>query len=493
MKKLAKQTAVYGLSSILGKFLNWCLVPLYVRVLAGAEEYGVVTNLYAWSAFAIVILTYGMETGFFRFANKSEENPQEVYSSTLWSIGTTTLLFLGVMLSFLQPISTALGYEHYPLFVALMVVILAMDAFMAIPFAYLRYQNKAFRFTLLKLLFIAVNIGLNLFFLIICPILYKSHPETIRWFYAPGQGVLYILIANVIATATQLLFLLPEIFQSKVRINLSLIRKMVSYSFPLLILGVAGMINQTADKMLLPFLLEGKDAMYQLGIYGANFKVAVVMVMFTQAFRFAYEPFIFAKKNDDGTAHYADAMKYFVLVSLLIFVGIMAFIDILKFIISPAYYEGLKVVPIVMMAELFFGIYFNLSLWYKLSDQTRFGAYLSGLGCVLTVALNILFVPSYGYMACAWASFASYLIITILSYFLGQKYFPINYPLRKIGAYFALALVLFAAMQLVTIDSLGIRLLYRGTLFALFVGVLIKYDFPLGEITSMVKRVVSKR
>ncbi|MDH6359230.1 oligosaccharide flippase family protein [Parabacteroides sp. PF5-9] len=487
MKRLAKETAIYGVSSIAGRFLNWLLVPMYTRVLANTGEFGVFTNLYAWVALLLVILTYGMETGFFRFINKKEEqNPMRVYSTTLFSLGVTSILFLVLAAVFLSPVSELLGYIDRPEYVGMMLGIVAVDAFCSIPFAFLRYQGKAIRFAGIKLFSIFLNIALNLFFFIACPFLYRYYPETIDWFYQPDYGVGYAFIANVFTTAVTFILLIPDMlpgFRSKP--DLFLLKQMLRYSFPILLLGIAGIFNQTADKIIFPFLFE--DKMYaneQLGIYGACFKIAVIMVMFIQAFRYAYEPFIFAKNKEDEQNHkaYVEAMKYFIIFGLLIFLGVMFYIDIIKYFVTPEYYPGLKVVPIVMLGELFFGIYFNLSLWYKLIDQTKWGAYFSAIGCVVTILIIVYFAPVYGYMACAWASFGCNLLMMILSYVVGQKKFPISYDIRSAFIYFAVAALLFVAGMLPPIASEIGRFLYRTVLLLIYIAFVVKRDLPLKEL-----------
>jgi len=486
MKRLARETAVYGLSSIVGRFLNWLLVPMYTRVLADTADYGVVTNLYGWTALLLVILTYGMETGFFRFINKKEtENLLEVYATTLFSLLCSSGLFILLLWIFLSPVSNGLGYGNHPEFISLMGTIVAVDAFCSIPFAYLRYAGRAYRFAGLKLFNIFLNILLNIFFLVICPWLYAHNPSTIDWFYNPHYGVGYVFVANAFTTLITLCMLYPELklgFQT--RFNPLLLKQIIRYSFPILILGIAGIFNQTADKILFPFLFEDKAyAASQLGIYGACFKIAVVMVMFIQAFRYAYEPFIFAKnKSGNNQTAYAQAMKYFIIFSLVIFLGVMFYLDVLKYFVSEDYYPGLRVVPIVMLGELFFGIYFNLSFWYKLIDQTQWGAYFSIIGCVVTVTIILIFGPSYGYMACAWASFCCNLLMMFLSYFIGQKKFPIQYDLRSAFIYFALAGLLYIAGMTPSISSEIIRLTYRTILLLLFIGFIIQRDLPLKEI-----------
>ena len=453
MKILAKETAIYGVSSIVGKFLNWMLVPLYTYVLQQQSDYGIVTNLYAWTALLLVILTYGMETGFFRFANKTEENPKTVYSTSLITLFTTSLLFAVACVIWQMPIATALGYPTHSEFIALLGIVVAMDAFASIPFAYLRYKKRPLQFAALKLLFVFLNIALNLFFLVLCPKI-QDWGFISSW-YNPDYGVGYVFVANILATGIQTLCLLPAIVEgfknehglptsdSRRLFSGDLLKRMLRYSLPLLVLGVCGIMNQTLDRILFPFFYDGADAQAQLGIYGACFKVAMVMMMFTQAFRYAYEPFVFAKHKDrESVAAYADAMKYYIIFSYMILLGMIFYLDLLKFIIAPSYWEGLKVVPVVLWTYIFQGVYFNLSFWYKLTDKTQWGAYFSILGVVITFALQAIFVPRIGYMASAASSTVCYLVIMLLSYFVGRKHLEIPYDLRRIGIYTLLVVAL---------------------------------------------------
>ncbi|MFR9165496.1 MAG: lipopolysaccharide biosynthesis protein [Dysgonomonas sp.] len=482
MKSLAKDTAVYGMSSIVGKFLNWCLVPIYTRVLT-TGEYGVVTNIYAYIALVAVLLTYGMETGFFRFIHKEGENPLKVYSTTLISIATSSLLFIALCFIFINPISNTLGYSDHRDYIGIMAIVIAIDAFTTIPFAYLRYKKMPVRFATLKLVNIILTIFFNIFFLIICPAIYKSSPEIINWFYDPNYREGYIFVANLLGSLILLILLIPYITGFKYTFDNSLLKQMLKYSFPLLILGIAGILNQNIDKIIYPFLFEDKQqALESLGVYGACARIAVVMMMFTQAFRFAYEPFVFAKQKDNNTKPYGEAMKYFIIFSLVIFLGVMFYIDILKYFVGSAFFEGINVVPIIMLGYIFFGIYFNLSFWYKLTDKTYFGAVFSTIGCVLTIAINIIFVPVYGYMASAWASLICNLIMMLFSYYFGQKNYPIHYDLKRIGLYFLLAAILYCIAYFVQIDNMVLRLLFRTILFGIFLAVVVKKDLPLSEI-----------
>ena len=469
LKSLAKDTAIYGLSSIIGRFLNYLLVPLYTaKISAASGGYGVITNMYAYTALLLVILTYGMETTFFRFVNKEGENSEKVYHTVLSMVGFTSLLFIALVFLFITPLSDAMGYADHPAYVWTMFVTVAIDAFQCIPFAYLRYKKRPLKFAAFKLLFIGLNIALNLVYYVIMD----------------GHDVGYAFYINLVCTASITFCFYKELKEGFMGEKCSwseckvLVRKMLGYSWPILVLGIAGILNQTADKILFPFLFEDKAyANEQLGIYGACFKIAVVMVMFTQAFRYAYEPFIFARnKSEDNKLAYAEAMKYFILFALFIFLGVMFYIDILKYFVGPAYYPGLRAVPIVMLGELFFGIYFNLSLWYKLIDETRWGAYFSSIGCVATVTIILLFGSTYGYMACAWASFCCNLLMMVLSYFMGQRKYPINYDLRSAAVYTALATVLYVAGMYLPIESIIGRLAYRTLLLAVYAGFMWKRD-----------------
>ena len=485
LKSLAKDTAIYGLSSIIGRFLNYLLVPLYtIKLSAASGGYGVVTNIYAMTALLLVVLTYGMETGFFRFANKKDEDPLKVYSSTLITVGGSSVLFVLFCLVFIEPIAGFLGYADDPEYIAMMAIVVALDAFQCIPFAYLRYRKRPIKFAGIKMLFVVSNILLNLFFLVLCPWLNAHSPETISWFYDPGYGVGYVFLANLICTSLQMLFFVNELRGFQYVLDKALIKRMFSYSFPILILGLAGILNQTVDKIIFPFLLDNaNEARVQLGIYGAASKIAMVMAMFTQAFRYAYEPFVFGKEKDgDSRQTYASAMKFFVIFTLLAFLAVMFYMDILRYIITPDYWPGLKVVPIVMAAEMFMGVYFNLSFWYKLIDETRWGAYFSLIGCVIIVLLNIIFVPVYGYIACAWAGLAGYFTVTILSYFVGQKKYPINYDLKGIGLYVLLAAVLYVASVFIVPENVVFRLLFRTGLLFVFIAFIVKKDLPLKQI-----------
>lgn len=479
IKSLIKDTAIYGVSSIVGRFLNWCLVPLYTAMFV-PEEYGVVTNIYAYVALVLVFLTYGMETGFFRFARRGEHSLSSIYTTILTSVGFTSTLFIALIWMFLDPICSIMGYGETPSFVLLMGITVAIDAFTAIPFAYLRFKQRPIKFACLKLVNIALNIGLNLFFILLCPCLWKVAPETISWFYNPTYGVGYIFVANIMSSAIIMLLLLPEICAEHFAFNSKLLKTILTFSLPLLIAGLAGIMNQNIDKIIYPFLFADQSiANYQLGIYGANYKIAMVMIMFIQAFRFAYEPLMFSKKNDNKelrNKEYADAMKYFVIFGLLIFLGVMFYLDIFKYIISAKYYEGLVVVPILLAAELCYGIVFNLSLWYKNIDKTYWAIVFTLIGFVVMISIIITCVPVYGYIACAWAALACNAVMMICSYIIGNKVNPIKYETSRILSYVVVAGVLFVAATFISTPYMWLDLTIRTLLIFIYIAIVIKRE-----------------
>ena len=470
MKSLAKDTAIYGLSSIIGKFLNYLLVPLYTYALARTADYGIVTNIYAWTALLLVLLTYGMETGFFRFANREDYDAKSVYKTAYGALLISSTLFTVLVVLFRQPIAEVLGYPDHAEFVGMMFATVAIDAFACIPFAYLRYQKRPIHFAALKLLFVLLNIGFNILFLVVLG----------------KNDVYYVFLSNILATTIQTLCLLPMTLPKGGRFDLSVLRDMLRYSLPLLVLGVAGIMNQTLDRILFPYLYTGDDAQAQLGIYGACFKVAMVMMMFTQAFRYAYEPFVFAKHKDRQSVEaYADAMKYYIIFSYLILLGVVFYLDIFRYIVSSAYWEGLQIVPVVLWTYVFQGIYFNLSFWYKLTDETKWGAYFSLIGLAITLVLQIIGVPLIGYWASCGSSLVCYFVIMLLSYFIGQKKAPIPYDVKRIGGYTVLTIGLLAvyyALRLYYIRNIWVLMGIGTVLIGVYLAVLTRKDFPLSAI-----------
>lgn len=490
MKSLAKDTAIYGLSSIVGRFLNYLLVPLYTHVIAASSGgYGVVTNLYAYVALILVILTFGMETTFFRFANKEDENPHLVFSTSMAVVGTLSAVFLAIIFLGIDPIARALQYSNHKEYILMMATVVALDAIQAIPFSYLRYKKNAIKFASLKLLFIILNIGLNLLYFV----------------FLGKDDVFYVFFLNLVCTGFITFFFIPEFWHEHVAarqycrdngvpfrlVDFSLLRCMFTYSWPILVLGIAGILNQTADKMIFPLVYPDKtQGVVELGIYGACAKIAMIMAMITQAFRYAYEPIVFAKAKDkDKNEYYAHAMKFFIIFTLFAFLCVMGYMPILEHILGSEYRAGLQVVPIVMVAEIMMGIYFNLSFWYKLIDKTIWGAWFSLAGCVTLVAVNILFIPEYSYMACAWGGVAGYGTAMLLSYFVGQKKYPISYDLKGIFTYIVVTTCFYYAMDLSTrIPYVWLQLLCNTLLILAYLVIVVKNDVPLKSIPVIGKR-----
>ena len=419
LKKLASQTAIYGLSSVVGRLLNYLLVPLYTRYFLPAE-YGVVTELYAYVAFLVVMLTYGMETAFFRFSKKEET--AKVYSTTLISLLISSVVFVGLIFLNSSAISQWLGYANHPEYIQFFALIIGMDAVASISFAKLREQDKAMRFAFIRIVNIMVNIGLNLYFIV-----YQEY------------GIAYIFIANLVASVITLLMLFPQMISSSWVFDKKLWKKMMIYALPLLIAGLAGMTNETIDRILLKHLLPNTDmAASELGLYGAFYKLSIIMILFIQTFRFAAEPFFFAQEKEGNSRKiYADVMKYFTIILAIIFLGVTIFYDVIKGFLGSEYHDerGFLVVSILLLANLFLGIYYNLSIWYKLTEKTKYGAYLSIFGAIITLSLNFTLIPVLGFVGCAWATLVCYFSMTVASYYLGKRHFSVPYQVKRIALY----------------------------------------------------------
>ncbi|WP_321515019.1 oligosaccharide flippase family protein [Marinifilum fragile] len=474
LKKLAGETAIYGVSSIVGRFLNWLLVPLYTYIFA-PDEYGIVANLMSYVALFLVLLTYGMETGYFRFANK-EGKADITFTTGFLSLSVSTLFFWLLIFIFLNPMADYLKISDHKEYILLLATTLGLDAITALPFAKLRLQNRAFRYAGLKLINIFTNLGINLFFLVLCPWIHENFQNIpIESIWNPNIGVGYIFIAFCVASVINFLLLLPDLKSLKFKMDSGLLKEILSYSWPILVVSVCGQINLNLDKMLMPNLIpESMDPMYQTGIYGANYKLAVIMTLFIQAFRYAFEPFFFAQsKQENSQQVYADVLKYFTVFCLLIFLGVMFYIDIVKLLIKSNYHEGLSIVPYVLLGNLFFGVFFSLSLWYKLSDKTRYGAIMAILGSVITIVLNIVLVPKIGYQGAAYAVFLCFGIMMVVSYLLGQKHYPVPYDIKRILFYFIFAMILFAVASQIQIDNQWIKMFAKTPLLLAFIGIVI--------------------
>ena len=436
LKALAKDTAIYGLSSIVGRFLNYLLVPLYTHYMPKASgDYGVSTNMYAYTALFFAILTFGMETTLFRFANDERETPDTVFSTGFTMVGSLTALFLLLVFGFITPIADYLGYAAHPEYLLMMAAVVALDALQALPFCFLRFQHRPIRFMSLKMGFIFLNIALNLLYFVV---LGKT-------------SVFYVFFINLLCTGFITFFFIPDLVKIRWKFDGGLLRRMLSYSWPILLLSVMGILNQVADKILFPKVYPDQaQANVELGVYGGCVKIAMIMAMITQAFRFAYEPIVFAKAKDtDKDEYYALGMKYFIIFTLLAFLCVMGWLPVLRYMIGSDYWDGLRVIPIVMAAEIMMGIYFNLSFWYKLIDKTIYGALFSLAGCLVLLAVNIWGIPHYSYMACAWGGVAGYGTAMLLSYFVGQRINPIPYPIGSIALYVIIAAAFYLAMTLV--------------------------------------------
>ena len=496
LTSLIKDTAVYGLSSMFGRFLNWLLTFVYVRVLL-TEEFGQMTNLYAWTAILMILLTYGMETAFFRFANKHEQ-PADVYTTTLWSLGISSLLFVLLGWMFLDPLAASLHVAEHKDLLSCLLIIVASDAFMAIPLGYLRYEQRPWWFMTVRMSFVFSTIILTLFAFYGVPALSEYVP-LLSELQPRAHALQYIFGINLVSNGLQFLLLLPTLRKATGHFDALLLREMLRYALPMLLLGLAGNFNNQADKILFPLLFDDPHyANGQLGIYGACYKLAVVMVLFTQAFRYAYDPFIFAEKKKGEEAArraYSSSMTYYVLFTLFIFLAVMSYIDVLKLLIAPAYYPGLPVVPWIMAGQLMFGVYFNLSLWYKVTDRTHWGAILSIVGCALTVLLIVLLAPRYVFMACAWASVVANGGVMLISYTLGQHYYPVSYDLRRLALYTLLTIILYG-MQWGIANALPeaplLRMLFNTLLLLIFLGIVYRYEVPKGTLIALRKKLLHR-
>jgi len=479
LKKLASQTAIYGLPTIVGRLLNYLLTPLYTYNFSPGE-YGVNTTAYSYVSFLLVFLTYGMETTLFRFS-QTETDKAKVYTTSLISLFFTSILFIFICTLFSGNLAEIAKFTGHPEYVVWFAIIIGTDAFTAIPFAKLREQGKAKRFAKIKAINIAVNIGLNLFFILFCKHIHDSPSSSLKPFidsiYNPKIGIGYIFISNLIASLITLVMLSPEIFRVQYVFDSILWKSMMRYSLPLLIAGLAGMVNETLDRILLSHMLPEKVAMIQTGIYGACYKISIIMTIFVQTFRFAAEPFFFNhSKEKDSKKTYSVVMNYFVIVCSLIFLGTMMNMEWIQYFVGEKYRSGLAVVPILLLANMFLGVFFNQSIWYKLTGQTHYGAFLTIFGAIITIVLNIYWIPRIGYMGSAWATLICYASMMIASYFLGNKHYPVNYELKRILGYIGLSVTLYFISTFIQTDSTTIKLIIDNLLLVCFIAVVWKMD-----------------
>lgn len=482
MTSLVKDTAYYGLSNIVGRFLNWMLVPLYTNLFP-AQEYGVVTYVYSVVAILMVLLNYGLETGLFYFTkpeNRDRYGVGRVYTTALASLSVTGSIFFAAVLLWLRPISAWMECGDHTSWVWMMALCTALDAFLCMPFCLLRFQKRPLRFAAVKLINIAMNIGLNIFFLILCPWINSHSPGAMDWCYDRSFGVGYIFLSNLIATAATLLLLLPELTGYKWDFSLPLWRRMMAYSLPLMLGGLAGIMNQSIDKIIFPDLSTAVDPMKELGIYGACVKIAVIMLMFNQAFRFAFDPFIFSQdktKGDDPERVNSMVMRYFWIAGLFIFMGVMFFLPIIKHFVNSRYFGGLGVVPIVMAGDLLFGVYYIFFTWFKLNRRTGWNVFFTGLGLAVTVGMNVLLVPRLGYYGCAWAVLGCNAVMAIACYAACRHFSSARYPIASMLKWTALAAVLYlGGMKMLDFPSLWATLPARAAVLAVFAFVFVKAE-----------------
>lgn len=498
LKKLAGQTAIYGLPSIVGRLLNWFLVPVYLGVAKfTTDQYGIVTEMYSYVAFLVVFLTYGMETAFFRFSTQEEHDKKKVYSTIIISLLVTSGFFIATAFLFDQVIANWLRYPNNKEFVTWFALIVGLDAISSIPMAKLRADNKPLKFGGINLANIGVNIGLNLFFLAYCLPSYRAGETNwvIETFYNPEIGVGYVFISNLIASSVKFLLLLPDMMKAKYGFEISLLKKMFIYALPLLVFGLAGIVNETIDRIMMKKILfdvigETKT-MSEIGIYGACYKVSIIITLFIQAFRYAAEPFFFSQEKEKNSKDtYAIIMNYFVIVCAVIFLGVMLFMDVIKYFIpNEAYWVGLPVVPILLLANIFLGIYYNQSIWYKLSGKTKYGAYIGIFGAVITIVINYFFIIKYSYMASAWATLICYASMTIISFGLGQKYYPIKYNFGKMAMYLGLAFGVYFLMMLIELPIGILKNSIHSLVIIAFLGFVLLIEKPLRNVKSSIKNV----
>ena len=479
LRRLASQTAVYGVSSILGRFLNYLLVPLYTYTFA-PPEYGVVAEFYAYMGFLAVLLVFGLETGYFRFRSGGERPPEVVYATVLRFLVLANGTFLAAAVLFSAPMSDLLRHSDHPEYIWWCAAILAMDSVGAAAFARLRAENRAARFAALKLIEIAANMGLNVFFILLCRQAFESDPgSTLGRLWDPAIGVGYVFIANLAASALKLVLLTPQFRDGLTGFDWGLFRRMIRYSLPMVLIGLAGIVNEMLDRAALKYLLPFDDQtnMAQLGIYSACYKLSILMTLFIQAFRYAGEPFFFAyAKQTDATRIYASVLNWFVIFCVFIFLLVTLYLDVFQYFVGSAYRDGLHVVPVLLLAQLLLGVYVNLSIWYKLTDRTLLGSFVSVAGAAITVVLLLALVPRYGFEGAAWAHLVCYGSMVLLSYLLGRRYYPVPYDLARVGGYVALGLALYGASR-VLVDALDFNAQAIGTLLlALFLALVFLID-----------------
>ncbi|TNE66023.1 MAG: polysaccharide biosynthesis protein [Bacteroidetes bacterium] len=481
LKKLAGETALYGLSSILGRFLNYLLVPVYTRTLTKVEN-GVLTELYAYSAFLIVILSYRMESALFRFGTQ-EEDRERAYSTALLSLFASTLaITLGVLLA-AQPLADVLAYSSHPEYIRWFALILAFDCLAELPFARLRLEQRPIRFVTGKLFNIGLTVTLNLFWLVFCPWAAKEGIGWVHYVWSPDIRVGYVFLANLISSSATFLYLFPQVRRFSWPVVDGLMwRRMLLYAAPLILVQFAGIINSMFDRAMQKWLLPGtpEENLANVGIYGNIYKLAMLITIFTQAYRYAAEPFFFRHANDANAPELqARVTKWFTIVSAIGMLGVLLYIDIVKYFLAEPYWVGLFMVPILLLANVLLGLYYNLSVWYRLKDKTHIGALISIAGALCTVLLNLWWVPKVGYVGSAWAALISYALMCLLAWSLGRKYYAVPYEFGRMGGYLLLVLGLYALSmwwKIVAPGQLVLSLVLNTVLFAGFLVMVLRLE-----------------
>ncbi len=466
LKRLASQTAIYGVSSVIGRFLNYLLVPLYTYTFVPAD-YGLVAEFYAYMGFLAVLLVFGLETGYFRFQGGGDRPPELVFATVVRFLILANVAFFAAAFLFRQPIADILRHGAHPEYIWWVAAIVALDSVGAAAFARLRAENRALRFALIKMVEIGVNIGLNLFFIVLCRQAFEADPDSsLGSLWDPAIGVGYVFLANLAASSLKILLLAPELAGAAARFDGALFRRLIRYSAPMVIIGLAGIVNEMLDRAALKYLLpyDAETNMAQLGIYSACYKLSILMMLFIQAFRYAGEPFFFSyAKQADARRTYALVLNWFVIFCVFIFLLVTLYIDIFQYFVGEAYREGLQVVPILLMANLLLGVYINLSIWYKLTDRTLMGAGVALAGSAITILLLLWLVPVYGYLGAAWAHIACYSAMVVMSYLLGRRFYPVPYELKRVSGYIVLGLLLYGLSRWL-VEGMGLQASAIGTL-----------------------------
>jgi O-antigen/teichoic acid export membrane protein len=469
-KKLAGQTIVYGFGTIIPRILNYSILTVYYTRLFSVEQFGVITELYAYVTFLMILLTYGTETGYFRFAIDDKKNT--VFSSLIFALLISSCVFILGVILLRYPIAKSIQYSNNVEYISILAVIVGIDAFSTIPFAKLRREERSKKFASLKILNVVMTIACVLFFYEFLPRYLENRP--IGMFIKPRTDIIYVLISNLIASSFVLLLLLPEIVEAKFDFNPKLLKEILKYSLPLLIAGLAGTVNETMDRVMLKYLIPDKsEAIYTLGIYGANYRIAVLLFIFIQMFRYAVEPFYFnyyGKK--DEKIIFSQIMRLFIGVSIIICMSMIFYMHYVKFFISPKFHEGLKIVPIVLLGYVFYGIFFNQSMWYKFTKKTSFAIILTLIGALITVFINVVYVKKYSYFASAAAHVVAYAIMIVVSYIMGQRFYKIDYNLKRILEYIIIAVAIFA-VQLYVVQRYTLIKDFIAALFILFYSIYI--------------------